>query len=61
MFYEMAAPPFVDELAQHERDAAIREAVESLKPAFDGNRIDTHASIAIASARKPHVMRRVPR
>jgi SAM-dependent methyltransferase len=54
MFYDMAAPPFVDELPQAERDAAIAEGAKSLRRLFDGKRIDAHSSVVIASARKIH-------
>lgn len=53
MFYEVAGPPYIDELPAKERASAIGEAIRNLRELFDGQTIDAHSAIVIASGRKP--------
>jgi len=52
VFYEMAAPPFVDELADEDRRAAIREGIDTLRPLYDGKTINARAAIVLVSGTK---------
>jgi SAM-dependent methyltransferase len=52
MYYDLAAPPFIDELANDEREAAISEVIASLTALYDGQCISASSSIVLASARR---------
>ena len=48
-FYELAAPPYFDELSDNERDAALSEALATLRDFYDGAAVRTNATVVIAS------------
>jgi len=50
-FYELAAPPYFDELPEEQRLAATREAIENLQQLYRDGAVRTQAAVVIASAR----------
>jgi ubiquinone/menaquinone biosynthesis C-methylase UbiE len=52
MYYDLAAPPFIDDLANDKREAAISEVIASLTALHDGQCISATSSIVLASARR---------
>lgn len=49
-FYELAAPPYFDELPEDERLAATREGIENLQRLYRDGAVRTQAAVVIASA-----------
>ncbi len=50
-FYELAAPPYFDELPEAQRIAAKSEAIENLQQLYRDGAVRTQAAVVIASAR----------
>jgi SAM-dependent methyltransferase len=52
MFYELAGPPFIDEMPAAVRGEAIAEAIQNARALFDGSTVRAQSAVVIASGAK---------